>query len=105
MLDVAVLQLGVDVDIIRVQDLRVVEGLEDGLLEDLWEEGVFVGRLVAANEGLQALLLAEHPVEQAGLGLANVDAAGDVDGPVEGELHALDQMEGDCVLEPTVCCQ
>jgi hypothetical protein len=44
--------LGVDVDIVRVEDLRVVEGLEDGLLENFWEEGVFIGRLVATDEGL-----------------------------------------------------
>lgn len=102
MLDVAVFQLGVDVDIVGVEDLGVVEGLEDGLLEDFGEEGVLVGRLVAADEGLETLLLAQHPVEQAGVGLANVDAAGQVDGLVQRELDALNQVEGDCVLETTV---
>lgn len=94
--------MGVDVDIVGVEDLGVVEGLEDGLLEDFGEEGVLVGRLVAADEGLKTLLLAQHPVEQAGVGLTNVDAAGQVDGLVQRELDALNQVEGDCVLETAV---
>jgi hypothetical protein len=72
-----------------MQDPGVVDGLEDGLLEDFREEGVLVGGLVAAHKGLEAFLLAEHPVEQAGVRLANVDAARTVDGLVEGELDAL----------------
>ena len=59
-LDVAVFQLGVDVDIVGVEDLGVVEGLEDGLLEDFGEEGVLVGRLVtdvlAGKHAIDALL-------------------------------------------------
>jgi len=91
--------LGIDIDVVGVQYLRVVEGLEDRRLEYVGEEGVLVGRLVAADEGLKALLLTQHPLEQAHVGLANVDAAGHVDGLVERKLHALDQVEGDCVLE------
>lgn len=102
MVDVAVAQLGVDVDVVGVEDLRVVEWFQDGLLENVREERVFVGGLVAADEGLQTLLFAQQPVKEAGAGLANVYSAGDIDGLVEGKLHPLDQVEGDCVLKTAV---
>jgi hypothetical protein len=69
-----------------------------GSLQDFGEEGVFVGRLVAADERLEALLLAQHPVEEGEAGLADVDGARDVYCLVEGELYALDQVEGNCVF-------
>ena len=31
----------------------------------------------------------------------NGQGAGVVDGSIEGELNSFDQVEGDCVLEPT----
>ena len=82
MIDVAVLQLGVDVDVIRPQYPRVLDGLEDGLLEDGGEERVLVRRLIATDERLEAFLLAEHPVEEAAGAVAYVDAASLVNGPV-----------------------
>jgi len=42
-LGVVVFQLGVDVDVVGMQDLRVVDGLQDGLLQGVREEGVLVG--------------------------------------------------------------
>ena len=82
-----------------MEDLGVVDGLENRLLKNFWEEGVLVGRLVAADQRLETFLLAEDPVKQAGIGLANVDTTRAVDGLVEGELDALDQVEGDCVFQ------
>jgi len=82
-----------------VQDLGVVDGLQDGLLQGVWEERVLVGRLVAAHEGLEALLLAYHPVEKAVVAVGDLDGAGLVDGGVAGKLDALDQVEGDGVFE------
>lgn len=77
--DVEVLDLGVDVDRVRVEDLGVLEGLEDGPLHGVGEEGVFVGGLVAADQRLQLLLLVEVPVEEAEAAVGDVDGAGRVD--------------------------
>jgi hypothetical protein len=77
---VEALNLLVDVDVVFVEDLRVVEGFEDGLLESVGEVGEFVGRLEAADEGLEALLLAEVPVEEAEVCVRERDSAGNVDG-------------------------
>jgi hypothetical protein len=44
-------------------------------------------------------LFAQHPVKEGEVRVADVNGAGDVDGGVEGELDALDQVEGDCVFE------
>ena len=84
---------------VRMQNLWVVDGLENGFLKDLWKERVFVGRLVAADEGLETLLLTEHPVKQTSVGFANVDATWAIDSLIQGELNALDQVKGDCILE------
>jgi len=67
-----------------------VEGFEDGCLQVVGEEGVFVGGLVAADEGVEAFLFAEHPVEEGEGAGGDLDAAGGVDGFVEGELDAFD---------------
>jgi hypothetical protein len=48
-----------------VEDLGVVEGVEDGLLQSFGVEGVLVRRLEAADQGLELLLLAKVPVEEA----------------------------------------
>jgi hypothetical protein len=98
-LGVVVFKLVVDVDVVGMQDLRVVDGLQDGLLQGVREEGILVGRLVAAHEGLEAFLLADHPVEQAVVAVGDADGAGFVDGGVAGELDALDQVEGNGVFE------
>lgn len=99
-LGVVVFELAVDVDVVGVQDLRVVDGLQNGLLQDVREEGILVGGLVAAHKGLEAFLFTDHPVEQAVFAVGDADGARLVDGGVEGELDALNQVEGDGVLEP-----
>lgn len=38
--------------------------MEDGLLENVWEEWVFVGGLVAADARLESFLLAEEVVQE-----------------------------------------
>jgi hypothetical protein len=100
--DIAVLQLLVDRDVVVVQDLGVDERLQDGLLQNMGKEGVLVGRLVAADERLQALLLAQHPVKQADAALVEVERVGGIYGLVQWELYALDEVEGDGVFEPSV---
>lgn len=49
MVDVVVFDFLVDIDVILVQDFGVVERLENGLLDDVWEERVLVWRLEAAD--------------------------------------------------------
>ena len=68
-------------------------------MQGVWEERVFVRRLVAAHEGLEAFLLANHPIEQAVIAVGDLDGAGLVDGGVARELDALDQGESDGVFE------
>ena len=55
--------------------------------------------MVATDKRLETFLFTEDPVKQAGVGLANVDATRAIDGLVEGELDALDQVESDCVFQ------
>lgn len=47
--DVVIFDLGVDVDRVGVEDGGVVERLEDGGFESVWEEGIFVGGLEASD--------------------------------------------------------
>lgn len=82
MVDVAILDLVVDVDIIGVEDLWVVERWENWLLERIGEVWVFIWRLEASDAGLQTFLFAESPVEQAEVAVGDVQGAGDVDGVV-----------------------
>lgn len=63
MVDVAVLDLVVDIDIIGVEDLWVVEWWKNWLLESVREVWVFIWRLESSDAGLQAFLLAESPIE------------------------------------------
>lgn len=65
LLDVAFLDGWIDSDIIRMQDLGVVDGCEYGLLECLWEERIFIGRLVTTKHRVETLTLEEQPVHQA----------------------------------------
>jgi hypothetical protein len=50
LLNVKVLDLGVYIHIVPVQDLGIVERLQDGLLNRLREERILVRRLISANE-------------------------------------------------------
>lgn len=63
--NVELLDLVIDIDVVLVEDLGVVEGPQDGLLDSIREEGVFVRRLKSPNEGLELLLLLEVPVQEA----------------------------------------
>lgn len=47
-----------------MKDLGIVEWLEYGRLKGIRKEWVFVGGLVAADEGLQAFLLVKCPVKE-----------------------------------------
>jgi hypothetical protein len=123
-----------------VEKVRVVEGLQDGLLDRLGIKGELVGRLIAANERLQLLLLREVPIEEAKVAIRDLDGSrcidglflggggsgfGSIDGArffilffslpmsgirpnrglmaiaylVEGELHPLNEVEGDGVFQ------
>lgn len=100
-LDVELLDLVVDVDVVGVEDPGVVDGGEDGPVEGLGEEGVLVGGLVAADQGLELLLLEEVPVHEREVAAGYGHGAGDVDVAVDGELDPLDQVEGYGVLQAT----
>lgn len=82
MVDVAVLDLVVDVDIIGVEDLWVVEWWKNWLLESIGKVWVFIWRLESSDARLQAFLLAESPIEQAQIAVGDLDGARDVDGVV-----------------------
>jgi hypothetical protein len=102
LLDVALLDRRIEVDIIAVQNLRVLQRLEDRLLESVLEEGIFVRRIIAANPGLQSFLLSEQVVHQTQVAIRDLDSAGYVDGLVERKLCTLDQVEGNRVFEATI---
>ena len=42
---------------------RVVEWLEDRLLEDVREERIFIWGLISTDQGLQSLLLPKRPIK------------------------------------------
>lgn len=88
--DVVVFDLGVDVDGVGVEDGGVVEGLQDGRFEGVGEEGVFVGGLEAADEGVEGFARVEQPVEEGEGGVGEGQRGWDVDGGVEGELDPFD---------------
>ena len=48
---------------------------------------------------MEALVLAEHPVEETKVAAGDLNGAGLVDGGVEGELNAFDEVEGYGVFE------
>lgn len=79
-MNVEVFNLVVDVDVVGVQNLGVVEGLEDGGLDGVREEGVFVGGFVAPDEGLEFFLFGEVPVEEREVAVGDLEGAGGVDG-------------------------
>jgi len=86
-----------------VQDSRVVQWLQDGFLERGGEEGTLVWGLVPSHERVYAFLLLQDPVEEAEGTVGYLDLAGDVDGAIERELDALDEVKGDGVLESSAC--
>jgi hypothetical protein len=90
------------VHVVRPQDGRVLQRLEDWVLQRQREEGVFVGRFVAADARLYPFLLAEEVVHEAEVAAGDGHAAGHVDGFVVRELRALDEVEGDCVFEAAI---
>lgn len=101
MINVSVLDAGVDIDVVGVEEIRVFEGRQERLGELVGEEGVFVGCLVAADLGVDAFLLEEHPVEEGAGEGGDVDGAGGIDAGIDGELDALDEVEDDGVFEAT----
>lgn len=97
--DIDILQSLVDIDIVGMKDGRVIQGLEDGLKKGLGEEGVLVWGLIAAHARVDLLLFAEKPVEEAKRAVRYWDCAGNVDRPVERELDAFDEVDGNGVLQ------
>lgn len=85
-----------------MQDVWVVEGLENWLLERVWKVWILVRGLVAADEGLEFFLLAEGPVEEGELAVRDLQCAWVVNGGIERKLDTLNQVECDGVLEATV---
>lgn len=78
-----------------------MQWLQNGSLQSVWEERVFIGRLKAPDEGLESFLLTERPVEEAEGAIGNWEGTRSVDGTIEGELDTFDEMESDCVFEAT----
>lgn len=67
LVDVALLDDLVHIDVVRMQDLGVLEWLQDRLFQHPREERVLIGRLESADARLQAFLLPEEVVHQAEL--------------------------------------
>lgn len=86
-----------------MQDPGVLQRLQDRILEHVWEEGVFIWGLVAADSRLETFLFAEQVVHQAQVTAWDGYPAGDIDGLVEGELDPFDQVEGNGIFETTIC--
>jgi len=72
-----------------------VKRLENGLLEIGREEGVFIWRFKAPNEGIKLLTLANGPVKKAKVAIGYVEGPSFVDCAVEGKLNTFNEMEGD----------
>ena len=75
-LDVALFQGAIDVDVVVMQDLGVLDRGKDGLFQRVREEGVFIGRLVPTNTRLQTFLFAEEVVEETEVGSRDFYPAG-----------------------------
>lgn len=84
----------IHIDIVGVEDLRVVERLQDRGFESVGEEGVFVGGLKSPDQGVEGFTGVEIPVEKTEGAVRDGKRGRDVDGRVEGELDALNQVEG-----------
>lgn len=102
MVDVAVLQLLVQVDGVWVQKHGVFQRCQERLGEGVGEEGVFVWCLVAAYSRVHHFLLLQDPVEKGAGVVGDLDLAGLVDCGVERELDALDEVEDYGVFETAV---
>lgn len=85
-----------------MQQNGVCEWGEKRLGKLVGEEGVFIGGLVAAYSGVDDFLLVQDPVEEGAGVVWDVDVPGLVDGGVEGELDAFDEVEDDGVFETAV---
>jgi hypothetical protein len=94
-----VFDLLVHIDVVGVQDARVVERLQDGGFESTGEEGVFVGGLVSADQGVEGFALVQKPIEETEVAVGDGEGGGDVNGGIERELNTLDQVEGYGVFE------
>lgn len=102
MVDVRVLELLVEIDGVGVQQHGVRQWREERGGEGVWEEGVFVGGLVAPHLGVHDFLLVQDPVKEGAGMVRDVDRRGLVDGRVQRELDAFDEMEDDGVFETAV---
>lgn len=67
-----------------------MQRLQDGCLQRVGEEGVFVWGLEAADQRVEFFALAERPVEEAEAAVGDFEGAWGVDCGVVGELDALD---------------
>lgn len=81
MVDIRFHNLVVDVDVVRVKNLRVCEGSHERRVRRkiVGEEGIFVGGLVTTDLGIDNLLLMEHPIEEGTVKVGDSDGAGGVD--------------------------
>lgn len=100
--DVGVLYLLVQVDGVGMQQHGVCEWGEKRLGKLVGEEGIFIGGLVASYSGVHDFLLVQDPVEEGAGVVWDVDLLGLVDGGVQGELDAFDEVEDDGVFETAV---
>src|SRR5690606_35050325 len=63
-INVAFQELGVYVNVVWVEELRVREWFEEWFWESFGKEGILVWRLVAANLCMDMLLFPEHPFQK-----------------------------------------
>lgn len=90
MLQVALLDLVIDVYIVLMQNLWVLKWLKKWLLQGVWEEWVLVWRFKATDQRLELLLFSEGPVKEGEVAVWDLDGAWGVDGLIKRELDALD---------------
>ena len=96
---VCLLELSVDVNVVGPQYRWILQFRQDERLHRVFEEGIFVRALVAADFALEFFLLTQDPVHEGEGGVGDGEGAGAVDGGVEGELGALDGVEEHGVFE------
>jgi hypothetical protein len=81
--------------------------LHYGPLQHLRKEGIFIWGVISADEGMQSLGFGEDIVSKGDVGWQSEIAAwygqsaGIVNGRIEWKLNTFNQVEGDCIFEPT----